>query len=466
MSIRSTSLRTLLSVITGVVSAIALIVSTFLVVITTRLRDMAATQAESVESLLLIDRIKSDLLAHGRSHDAAARTTIATRLRREYVEMKQHVSTSREDAALRDAVAANERYLRGPETLSDPLAPALQLEDSYAKVQALMDINVDQARDAREAAIRLGRFADRLGLGLGVVVFALAIAVLGWLRSRAFSPLLGLAHAMDRFEGGDREVRAPEHGAIELREMARRFNVMADSIARRRREQLAFLGGVAHDLRNPLGALRLTTRTLGPGHPLPAEDEVRRVIERIDRQLASLERMVGDFIDTASIESGQLQLRLERCDLRPIVEQGVELFQAASHADRFDLALPEHEVPACCDRVRLEQVLTNLLSNAVKYSPPDSRIAISLDSSGDGAVLAVADHGIGIAPEDQRRLFDPFHRIGMSRGAIPGVGLGLYVVRRIVEAHGGRIEIDSAPGCGSTFRVCLPHDSAHAWVPA
>src|SRR5262249_38729641 len=162
------------------------------------------------------------------------------------------------------------------------------------------------------------------------------------------------------------------------------FNAMADSIARRRREQITFLGGVAHDLRNPLGALRLTTRTLGPGRPLPDEGEIRRVVDRIDRQLASLERMVGDFIDTASIEAGQLQLRLEHCDLRPIVAQGVELFQAASHQDRFDLVLPDHPVPARCDRVRLEQVLTNLLNNAVKYSPPDSRISISLDHDGDG----------------------------------------------------------------------------------
>jgi len=104
----------------------------------------------------------------------------------------------------------------------------------------------------------------------------------------------------------------------------------------------------------------------------------------------------------------------------------------------------------------VEQVLTNLLSNAVKYSPPESRIAISLDRNGDGVVLAVADRGIGIAPEDQRRLFDPFRRTGMSIGAYPGVGLGLFVVRRIVQAHGGHIEIDSAPGRGSTFRVCLP----------
>jgi signal transduction histidine kinase len=455
MPTRSTSLRTLLSVITAVVSAIALIVSTFLVVITAQLRGMAATQAESVESLLLLDRIKSDLLAHGRSHDASARQTLADRLRREYVDMNQHVSTPREAFSLRDAVAANERYLANETEPLDQMATSLLLENSYAKVQALMDINADQARDARADAIRLSRFADRLGLGLGVLVLALAIGVLGWLRSRAFAPLLGLAHAMDRFEDGDHEARAPENGAIELQAMARRFNAMADSIARRRREQIAFLGGVAHDLRNPLAALRLTTRTLGPGHPLPEEDEIRHVVERIDRQLASLERMVGDFIDTASVESGQLELRLEHCDLRPIVEQGVELFQA-SRGDRFVLVLPDHEVPARCDPVRLEQVLTNLLSNAVKYSPPDSRITITLGCNGAGAVLAVADQGVGIAPEDQRRLFDPFRRTGMSRGAFPGVGLGLFVVRRIVQAHGGRIEIDSAPGHGSTFRVRLP----------
>jgi signal transduction histidine kinase len=141
------------------------------------------------------------------------------------------------------------------------------------------------------------------------------------------------------------------------------------------------------------------------------------------------------------------------------VEQGVELFQAPSRGDRFDLVLPDHEVQTRCDRVRLEQVLMNLLSNAVKYSPPGSRITVTLECNGDGAVLAVADQGVGIAPEDQRRLFDPFRRTETSRAAFPGVGLGLFVVRRIVQAHGGRIEIDSAPGRGSTFRVRLPATS-------
>ena len=287
-------------------------------------------------------------------------------------------------------------------------------------------------------------------------MLALGIAVVSWLRRRAFAPLLGLVGAMDRFEDGDREARAPESGANELQAMARRFNAMADSIARRRREQIAFLGGVAHDLRNPLGTLRLTTRTLAPNRPLPPEPVIRRVVGMIDRQLAYLERMVGDFIDMARIEAGELELRLELCDLRPIVEQSVELFAAASPRERFDLVPPESEVPARCDRVRLEQVLTNLVSNATKYSPPDARIEITLSRTRDEAMLSVADRGVGIAPEDQRHLFDPFRRTGMSRESFPGVGLGLFVVRRIVQAHGGRIEIDSAPGLGSTFRVVLP----------
>jgi len=286
-----------------------------------------------------------------------------------------------------------------------------------------------------------------------VVVVGLVVA---WLRTRAFAPVFALVRTMDRFEAGERDARAPETGATELRAMARRFNDMADAISRRRQNQMAFLAGVAHDLRNPLSALRMSTASIPPGRSLPPEPAIRRIVELIDRQLLHIERMVGDFIDTARIEAGQLELLLEPCDLRPIVRHSVELFQSTSTASRFDLTLPDQELVARCDPVRLGQVVTNLVSNAAKYSPGTSRIAITLGREREDAVLAVSDQGIGIADEDLRRVFEPFRRTEASRESLPGVGLGLFVVRRIVQAHGGRIEVDSARGRGATFRVRLP----------
>lgn len=103
----------------------------------------------------------------------------------------------------------------------------------------------------------------------------------------------------------------------------------------------------------------------------------------------------------------------------------------------------------------------------MKYSPPGSRVALSLERRGDEAVFAVRDHGVGVPPEEQARIFEPFRRGAQARGAaIPGVGLGLCVSRRIVEAHGGQIELESAPGLGSTFRVRLPRILSDRPVPA
>jgi signal transduction histidine kinase len=109
-----------------------------------------------------------------------------------------------------------------------------------------------------------------------------------------------------------------------------------------------------------------------------------------------------------------------------------------------------------CDALRIEQVLTNLVSNAIKYSPRGGRVEVTLEQPGTEAILNVVDQGVGIPSDDQAHIFEPFRRSGASRELVPGAGLGLFVARRIVEAHGGRIEVESRPGAGSTFRVHLP----------
>ena len=451
------SLRTLLSLVTVTVALLAFVVLGFLIALSTQLHRMTTTLGESVESINLSEELKSDLLVYDRSHDRRARDLLGAGLRSKLAELNRYVSTPTEAQVLERATGTIERYLaQSTEPNGDPARLASLVEESFATVQELVEINLTQARDARRRAGGIDRLADALGLGIGLLVLAIVVVVLSWLRTRAFAPVFALARAMDRFQDGDHGARAPETGALELREMARRFNEMAGAISRRRKDQMAFLAGVAHDLRNPLQALHLSTAAIQPGTPLPSEPAIRHIIELIDRQLGQVDRMVGDFIDTARIESGQLELRLESCDLRPIVRHSVELFQSTSEQDRFDVRVPDHEIISRCDPVRVEQVLTNLVSNAAKYSAPATRISIALEGRGDEAVLSVTDQGIGITPEDVRRVFEPFRRSATSRESFPGVGLGLFVVRRIVQAHGGRIEVESQRGRGSTFRIRLP----------
>jgi signal transduction histidine kinase len=165
--------------------------------------------------------------------------------------------------------------------------------------------------------------------------------------------------------------------------------------------------------------------------------------------------MISDFLDAALVESGQLELRMELRDLRDLVRSTADLFAETSSAHRLVLTLPNEACPAWIDPVRIEQVTSNLLSNAIKYSPSGGAVEVRLQCQESECLLSVTDHGLGMSPETRARLFEPFRR-GLSREDIPGVGLGLFVVQRIVDAHQGRIEVESSPAAGSTFRVYLP----------
>ncbi len=231
---------------------------------------------------------------------------------------------------------------------------------------------------------------------------------------------------------------------------------MAAALAAQRHEQVAFLGGVAHDLRNPLSALAMSVGTLAPEGPMPPEKSIRRTVATIRRQVTHLERMIGDILELTKIEAGHVELQPDVRQLEPLVREVVSLFEVTSGGQRIKASIPDEPVRVRCDAMRIEQVVSNLVSNAIKYSPSGRDVEVSIAREGSHAVIAVSDHGVGIGPLDQARLFEPFRRVGLSKETIPGVGLGLFVVKRIVEAHGGRIYVESSLGRGSTFRVFLP----------
>jgi signal transduction histidine kinase len=239
---------------------------------------------------------------------------------------------------------------------------------------------------------------------------------------------------------------------------------MAATLAQQHEREAAFLASVAHDLRTPLTVLKLQVDGIHSNQPLPPEPRLRRVLETARRELARLERMLGDLLDTTKIEAGVLELIPVECDLRALVQSTVSLFRPTAADHEIQVSLPALPVTIHADPLRVEQVVANLLSNAIKYSPRGGRVDIELRQVEDAAMLTVSDQGIGIADEDQRLLFEPFRRLGLSGESIPGAGLGLFVVRRIVEAHGGRIDVTSAPQHGSTFRITLPLSPTFALV--
>jgi len=176
----------------------------------------------------------------------------------------------------------------------------------------------------------------------------------------------------------------------------------------------------------------------------------------IERQVHRLDRMIGDLLDRSRIEGGQLELRVVEYDARSIAQDAFNLFSTASTSHTLVLNVPDSQVPVRCDPFRIEQVLNNLISNAIKYSPAGGNIELSLEESPDDVQFQVSDQGMGIPEEELPYIFEPFRRVKSAKADIPGVGLGLSVVRRIIQAHSGRIEVHSLLGKGTTFRVHLP----------
>lgn len=450
------SLRSTMAAAMVIVTVLALLVSGALVTLTTALHRATAASSASVESVRLAGEAEIDLLLHQRARDPLVRRGIEGDLRGKLVEARRFVTNSDEARVLSEAADQVDEYMastRDPQRSAEEVAA--REEAAYGALESLVTVNVAQSKEAQRDAARWDSVGNLLGIGIGALLILVAGAVIVWLRGRAFAPVLALAHAMERFGRGERDVRAAERGPRELREMCVRFNEMASAIAAQRQAQIAFLGGVAHDLRDPLAAIQMSVALLDPDKRLPPEDRIRQTVARLSRQIVRMERMLGDFLDVAKIEAGELELRLETHDARALGEQVIDLFEDAGQ-DRLEVRLPDHGLLIRCDSLRIEQVLTNLISNAIKYSPSGERVEVVLESRGEELVLSVTDHGMGISEEDTARLFEPFRRVGLSKEMIPGVGLGLFVVRRIVEAHGGRIEVQSSPGKGSTFRVFLP----------
>lgn len=174
------------------------------------------------------------------------------------------------------------------------------------------------------------------------------------------------------------------------------------------------------------------------------------------RQAKHLERLVSDLLDSSQIEAGNLEIEKVKCDLLKLVEDAVALHKSVSQVHRFNLIRNKEVLKAECDGARISQVLNNILSNAIKYSPNGGSIEVSIAKKQNLAIISISDEGIGISPEDLPHIFEPFRRTKFTKLSIPGVGLGLSVTKRIVEAHNGCLKVESTLGVGTTFTVELP----------
>ena len=229
----------------------------------------------------------------------------------------------------------------------------------------------------------------------------------------------------------------------------------------RRREEVARLREeythiVSHELRQPLtiiqGQAQLLRMALSHGALTGHE---QRSVEAILASSQRMNAMIQDLVDSARIESGQVRLEPQPLDLARFVGKAKDRLAAPADLGRLRVVIPADLPPVRADPDRLERILTNLLTNALKYSPPTSEVTISARQEAKEAVIAVSDRGAGIEAAELPRIFERFYRASGAHKT-EGLGLGLYITKGLVEAHGGRIWVESKPGQGSTFSFTLP----------
>jgi signal transduction histidine kinase len=284
----------------------------------------------------------------------------------------------------------------------------------------------------------------------GSSIDAVAIAIgAGLLCGLVLLRLMGVIHALDRLRADERLARAEAETAqrllTEQNERLREADRLKDE----------FVALISHDLRTPLTSI---TGYVELALEDDLSDEARGFLGVVARNAERLLGLVNDLLFVARLQAGEMSLERMEVDLADVVRDAVHALEPRAAAKRITLTCTADSVPELhADRGRVLQVLDNLVSNAVKFTPEGGSVHVSVERGAGRVAVEVTDSGIGIAPEDQRRLFERFYRAENAvERQVPGTGLGLYISRAIAEAHEGRLTVRSEVGRGSTFRLELP----------
>ncbi len=297
--------------------------------------------------------------------------------------------------------------------------------------------------------------------GLAVLVAVLLGLVLS---RRITSPLNQLSLAASRVASGDFSGRVEVRSKDELASLATTFNVMAASLAKAEDQRRRLFSDIAHELKTPIAVIQGNLEAIADGVADPTPERIASLQE----ETALLTRLVTDLRDLSLAESGQLKLHPQPTDLGELVKGAVAgvLTQAEERGVQVATDAQDGLSPVLADPDRVGQVLRNLIANALRYTPSGGSIRVSAGLDGRtgrssqgarNAQVSVADTGSGIPPEDLPHIFDRFYRVDKSRSrASGGTGLGLAVVKQLVEAHGGRVWAESELGKGTVFHFTLP----------
>jgi signal transduction histidine kinase len=305
------------------------------------------------------------------------------------------------------------------------------------------------AKPKAELRERWTTLIERLTLA-GIFGIVVAGALAWYLSRRITEPVQALSRAADNIAGGLYEV--PEINASgEIGQLAERFREMAARLQEAEELERNFLMTVSHELRTPLTAIRGHVEALREG---VAQDEETRQesLDVIAHEAIRLERLVGDVLDLAKLDTRRFTLRREEVDMGHLLERAYNTFAEEARRRDIDYRQDISARPVIvADGDRVLQIISNLLSNAFRWTPDGGRVDLQLGAENGTVSVAVEDTGPGIKPEEQERIFRPFWTRDGS-----GTGLGLAIARELAVAHGGRIRLKSSPGEGARFELVLP----------
>ncbi|MFC5301842.1 sensor histidine kinase [Azospira restricta] len=314
-----------------------------------------------------------------------------------------------------------------------------------------------------EEQIRRDLAAFLLVLAIGIPLAVLAAGLTGyWLAGRALVPVARMTAEARAITAEHLDVRLPVPAAADdLQRLATTFNDLFARLERSFEQLRRFTADASHELRTPLTVIR-SVGEVGLREP-HSETEYRDIIGTMLEEVDRLTLLTTLLLEITRAEGGRVAMTREPIDLRELVEDAAGLLGVLAEEGRVRMErdLPAAPVPVRGDWTMLRQALVNLLDNAIKHSPPDAVVAITCRWRPDAAEIGVADQGPGIPAQELPHIFERFHRVDAARSRTPGdrrggFGLGLAIARQAVEAHGGRIEVESEPGRGSRFRIVLP----------
>ena len=383
----------------------------------------------------------------------------------------EHLSRSWVNAASQQ-IAARARA-ETPDTLG-ALAGRVAAQMDSARVATSLLERLTRIRAERRAmeATRQSAVDSREWLLVRLLLVAMIVlATVASLR-RVTGVLDAIVHDARALAAGDHRsaVRSVAGGSRELGQLGEAFGTLAAAVAEREhglrddirhlkeveRLKTDFVSTVSHELRTPLTAIRGALGLVLAGTTGPIASKTRDLLQIGLQNTERLIRLINDILDVERIESGHLFIRREPCELADVLRTTVESLRTVAMEAQVTLALEIGDRAVVTgDPDRLVQVFTNLISNAVRFSPRGQSVTISLRTTPTSAVVFVSDHGPGVPLDFRRRIFGKFQQA--DAGSAGGAGLGLAIVRAIVERHGGSIRFDSAPGHGTTFITELPY---------